>query len=215
MTDVEEQALRQVAREARRAERSLGVEVEDIADMIARVDAAGPIDYLVTPLWPADAYGVVAATDKGGKTWAVVDLAVSVATGGKWLSRFGCKQGRVLMYCGEGGARNIVRRVRAVAKQKGIQEGLLAGHLRMSEQAPELRSAKALEKLDEELFLFHPALVIVDPLYLAAIGGRGSDLYAMGELLTDVQKRRARPLAQRCCSPTTGTRRVWEREPSA
>jgi len=183
-----EQAVRQSAREARRAERFLGVEVQDISQMIARVDAGGPVRYLVDPLWPADAYGVIAARDKAGKTWAAVDLALSVATGGSWFGRFPCVQGPVLMYSGEGGARNIVRRVRAVCEQKGVQEGLLTGHLRVGEQAPELRKDRAIEQLDEELLLFHPALVIIDPLYLAAIGGRGSDLYAMGELLTDVQQ---------------------------
>ena len=31
--------------------------------------------------WPADAYGVMGAEDKAGKTWAVLDLAVSVVGG--------------------------------------------------------------------------------------------------------------------------------------
>lgn len=168
--------------------REAALEVEDIADMSSRVERAGRVGYLVEPLWPEDAYGVLGAEDKAGKTWAVVDLALSVVTGGKWLGEFESTQGRVLFYCGEGGARNIVRRVRAVAEHKRVPMGLLSGQLFVSEQAPELRSKEALEKMNEELLLHEPKLVLVDPLYLAARGGKGSDLYAMGDLLTDVQQ---------------------------
>ena len=55
--------------------------IEDLAEVIARVDAAGPPAWLIEGLWPADAYGVLAAEDKAGKTWAALDLGVSVAAG--------------------------------------------------------------------------------------------------------------------------------------
>jgi hypothetical protein len=161
---------------------------EDIVDMAERVDSVGDVGWLAEPLWPADAYGVIAAKDKAGKTWFIVDLAVSVATGTPWLGRFACEQGPVIMYCGEGGARNIVRRVRAVAEHKGRPFRLLRGHLSVSEQAPRFKEAEALETMSVELGLHSPRLVIVDPLYLAAAGGKGSDLYAMGEVLSGVQQ---------------------------
>jgi hypothetical protein len=37
--------------------------------------------WLIRKRWPADAYGVLGAEDKAGKTWAVLDLAVSVVSG--------------------------------------------------------------------------------------------------------------------------------------
>ena len=56
-----------------------GLVVEDLGVVLDRVDHAGPPGWLVQGLWPADAYGVLAAEDKAGKTWAILDLAVSVA----------------------------------------------------------------------------------------------------------------------------------------
>jgi AAA domain len=52
--------------------------------------AAGEPRWLIQGLWPADAYGVLAAQEKAGKTWAALDLAVSVATGRPWLDHFAC-----------------------------------------------------------------------------------------------------------------------------
>jgi hypothetical protein len=160
---------------------------EDITEMAARVDAAGPVAYLIEPLWPADAYGVLAATDKAGKTWAALDFAVSVATGGAWFGRFPAKEGRALVYCGEGGARNIVRRMRAIAEHKTVPFDDLAGSIRVSERAPNLKSDEAIQRIREELFVYPSSIVIIEPLYLAAPGAKGSDLYAMAEVFGPIQ----------------------------
>jgi AAA domain-containing protein len=55
--------------------------VSSFGEVAARVAAAGEPRWLIQGLWPADAYGVLAAQEKAGKTWAALDLAVSVATG--------------------------------------------------------------------------------------------------------------------------------------
>jgi len=98
-----------------------GLVIEDLAEVIARVDAAGPPAWLVEGLWPADAYGVLAAEDKAGKTWAALDLALSVAAGHPWFGHYPCPTpGRVLVFLGEGGERSIVRRLRAIAAHKQV-----------------------------------------------------------------------------------------------
>jgi AAA domain len=100
---------------------SRGLVVEDLAAVLAGIDQAGPPAWLVEGLWPRDAYGVFAAGDKAGKTWAILDLALSVAAGRPWLGRFARPpSGRVLVFLGEGGDRAVVRRLRAIAAHKGI-----------------------------------------------------------------------------------------------
>jgi hypothetical protein len=82
-----------------------GLVVEDLAMVLARVQAAGPPAWLIEGVWPRDADGVFAAEDKAGRTWAILDLAVSVAAGAPWLGHFGCPpSGPVLVFLGEGGA---------------------------------------------------------------------------------------------------------------
>ena len=168
-----------------------GLVIEDLADVLARVDAAGPPAWLVEGIWPRDAYGVFAAEDKAGKTWAILDLAVSVAAGVPWLGHFGCPpSGRVLVFLGEGGERAMVRRLRAVAAHHGVDLDELgeARLLRLCFRVPTLTSGEDLATIEAELANRPAALVVIDPLYLAVgAGATGANLYAMGAVLSAIQ----------------------------
>jgi hypothetical protein len=168
-----------------------GLVIEDLAQVLARVEAAGPPAWLVEGVWPRDAYGVFAAEDKAGKTWAILDLAVSVAAGVPWLGRFPCPpSGRVLVFLGEGGERAMVRRLRAIAEHKGVDLAELAalGLVRLCFRVPKLTSGDDLATIELELAAHPAALVVVDPLYLAVGGGAtGANLYAMGAVLAGIQ----------------------------
>jgi AAA domain len=168
-----------------------GLVIEDLAEVAARVDAAGPPSWLVEGLWPADAYGVLAAEDKAGKTWAALDLAISVAAGHPWFGHFSCPTpGPVLVFLGEGGERSILRRLRAIATHKHVdltRVGTSPG-VRLAFRVPKLRDTSDLDELENELASRPARLVILDPLYLAAAGqASGGNLYEMGAVLTPIQ----------------------------
>jgi hypothetical protein len=164
-----------------------GLLVEDLGAVLDRVDHAGPPSWLIEGLWPADAYGVLAAEDKAGKTWAILDLAVSVAAGRPWLGHFPCPQaGRVLVFLGEGNQRAIVRRLRAICAHKHLQAEELAARIRLCFRVPRLTSGADLAAVAGELEACPAALVVLDPLYLA-VGTAGADLYAMGTVLAGIQ----------------------------
>src|SRR5215208_2439516 len=97
--------LRPAAGRSRRPARPAAkLAISSYGEVAARVAAAGEPCWLIQGLWPADAYGVLAAQEKAGKTWAALDLAVSVASGRLWLDHFACPTpGPVLLFLGEGG----------------------------------------------------------------------------------------------------------------
>jgi hypothetical protein len=165
--------------------------VSSYAEVAARVAAAGEPRWLIQGLWPADAYGVLAAQEKAGKTWAALDLAVSVATGRPWLDHFACPSpGPVLVFLGEGGERATVRRIEAIATAKGVDPDQLADQLRLCFRVPRLAAPGAgseLAAIQAELVDHPAALVVLDPLYLAAAGASGSNLYDMGAVLQAIQ----------------------------
>jgi AAA domain len=134
---------------------------------------------------------VLAAQEKAGKTWAALDLAVSVACGLPWLGHFACPTpGPVLLFLGEGGERAMVRRIEAIATNKGADVDQLADRLRLCFRVPRLAAPGAgseLAAIQAELQAHPPALVILDPLYLAAAGASGSNLYDMGAVLQAIQ----------------------------
>jgi DNA-binding MarR family transcriptional regulator len=138
-------------------------------------------------VWPEDAYGVIAAEHKAGKSWAVLDLAVSVASGTAWLGLYPVeRQGAVLMFLGEGGPRKTARRLRAIAAGRGLDFAEL--DLRMCFRVPHLSDADHLDQMRRELEAHPAALVVLDPLYLAARGAKGSQLYDMGAHLETIQE---------------------------
>jgi hypothetical protein len=165
--------------------------VSSYREVAARVAAAGEPRWLIQGIWPADAYGVLAAQEKAGKTWAALDLAVSVATGQPWLDHFACPSpGPVLVFLGEGGERATVRRIEAIATAKGIDPDQLADPLRLCFRVPRLAAPGAggeLAAIQAELDSHPAALVVLDPLYLAAAGASGSNLYDMGAVLQAIQ----------------------------
>ncbi len=183
--------LRPAPGRARRLPPAAELAICSFGEVAARVAAAGEPRWLIQGLWPADAYGVLAAQEKAGKTWAALDLAVSVAAGLPWLDHFACPTpGPVLLFLGEGGERAMVRRIEAIATHKGADLDQLADRLRLCFRVPRLAAAGAGQELaavQAELAAHPAALVVLDPLYLAAAGASGSNLYDMGAVLQAVQ----------------------------
>jgi len=162
------------------------LDIEDLSSLLGRVDAAPEPRYLVRPIIAAGDHGMLGAESKAGKTWATTDLAVSVASSTPWLGIFEVQTpGPVLLFAGEGGARKIARRFRAVCESRCIDPATLP--VRVCLRVPHLTSEAAMLLVEEEIAHCRAVLVIIDPLYLAARGARGSDLYEMGAHLEAAQ----------------------------
>lgn len=162
------------------------LEVADLASLIADVDQAPAPRYLFRPVMAEGDHGVFAAEDKSGKTWGMADAAVSVASASPWFGIFPVDSpGPVLMFIGEGGKRKVVRRIRAICASRGIDPATLP--IRICLRVPHLTSDGAMLLVEEEIDEHRPVFVGIDPLYLAARGARGSDLYEMGAHLERVQ----------------------------
>jgi hypothetical protein len=117
-----------------------------------------------------------------------------VAGGGAWLGHFPIERsGPVLIFLGEGGDRKMARRLRAIAAEHDLELDQLP--IRLCFRAPHLLNSSHLEQMEEEIKATRPVLVIVDPLYLAARGAQGSQLYEMGAHLEAIQN-----LCQRYCA---------------
>jgi len=137
-------------------------------------------------VWPADAYGILAAEQKAGKTWSGLDLVVSVASGTPWLGMYQIdRPGTVLAFLGEGGERKMKRRLDAICASRGLSLADLP--IRFCFRVPTLTSLEHMLEVNEEITAHKPVFVYLDPLYLAAKGANGSQLYEMAAHLSDVQ----------------------------
>jgi AAA domain len=169
-------------REQQRANgaRPATLQFQTVKELCARVDAAGPRQWLLRGIWPAGDYGIHAGEMKSQKSWNVAELVVAVASGRPWLGLVDVgKSGPVLMFTGEGGEADLVRRLRAVAQGTPVEDLPITICFR----APHLSSPVHLGLIAAQLDRVRPVLTSIDPAYLALRGANGADLYAMGAVL--------------------------------
>jgi hypothetical protein len=160
---------------------------ETLGTMIELTDREPPPRYLFRSVLAVGDYGMWAAEDKAGKTFAMLDAGVSAASGTAWFGVFDVEEpGDVVAFFGEGGRRKLVRRARAIGEARGVDLSGLGFHICL--RAPHLTSAAAMALVEAKVAQVRPVLVLVDPLYLAAKGARGSDLYEMGAHLAGLQE---------------------------
>ena len=153
-----------------------------LAELCARVDAAGPRRYLIRGIWPSGAYGVHAAEMKAQKTWNALDAAVSVASGTDWLGAYPVDDpGPVVIFAGEGGEASTVRRIRAICASRNLTAEDLP--ITICTRAPHLSDLAHMGAFAGHVEAVRPRLILLDPLYLSLGGADGKDLYGMGRLL--------------------------------
>lgn len=163
------------------------LEFLSVRELAEQVRLAGPPRFLLRGLWPAGDYGIHSAPAKAQKTWTTVDAAVSVASGTPFLGHVPVDTtGPVVILAGEGGARNLLRRLRATAEAHYL-DAVEDLPITVTTRAPHLDDDLHLADMRAVVEAVEPALVCLDPLYLAAGGANLADLYGMGKLLERVQ----------------------------
>jgi hypothetical protein len=160
-----------------------------LADVAEELRTSPPPLWLMRRIWPADAYGILGAEDKAGKTWAMLDLAVAVAGDGSWCGRWKVDApGPVLVFVGEGSYRKMLRRLYAIGTHHGMTAAEVdALPIRLCERVPNLTDAGHVAAVMAEVKANPPRLVILDPLYLAAGNVDSSQLNKMGAVLGTIQ----------------------------
>lgn len=171
-------------------ERLTTLRFRSLAEVAADVDRRPPRTFLFERVMVAGDYGVISAEDKAGKTFSGLDAVVSCAAGLPWLGHFACQSpGAAVAFLGEGSDAKMLRRIRAIGEHKGLTRAQVdALPVRLCFRVPFLSDSAHLVQIAQELDEHPAVLVLLDPLYLAAKGGKGSDLFAMGEMLGNVQR---------------------------
>jgi len=125
---------------------------------------AGNKPWLIERLWSIQAVGFVSGPPKSFKTWTVLEMAVSVASGTPCFSAFPVhRSGPVLLYAAEDPMPALRLRLESLARNHGL--GLDQVDIRVI-RADSLRLDRSgdREKLAATIDLHRPALLILDPL---------------------------------------------------
>ncbi len=139
---------------------------------------------LVTGVLHRGAKMVIGGASKAGKTWALIDLALSVSTGTPWLG-LNCQPGIVVYLNFEIQAGFFHNRLLDVAHAKNVElgENLLAWNLRGFARP----AAELFAEVRERLAGRDVAMIICDPIYKLALGGDENSAGEVGVLLNEFE----------------------------
>jgi RecA-family ATPase len=119
--------------------------------------------WLVSDLWSEEAVGIVGGEPKSGKTYLVLDLAVSVAAGTPCLRRFPVsRRGRVLLYIAEDPLDEVRRRLEGICAVAGLKLADLDVQV-ITEPTLRLDLELVSRRLYETVAKLQPRLLILDP----------------------------------------------------
>ncbi len=119
--------------------------------------------WCVERIFPLGGVSILAAPGGWGKSWMLLDLAVEVARGGRWLGRFQSTQATVLYLDEESSPRLLRHRLRKLLKGKSLRAADLDIHFAVG-QGFSLSNPESVAQLKRLLEDLKPGLVIIDSL---------------------------------------------------
>jgi hypothetical protein len=120
--------------------------------------------WLIERLWSIHAVGFVSGPPKSFKTWTVLEMAISVATGVPCLGTFPVhRTGPVLLYAAEDPATALRLRLLALARNHGLDLDQIDIRV-ICVDSLRLDRPTDREKLAATVELHRPALLVLDPL---------------------------------------------------
>lgn len=160
--------------------------IEDAAELIAK-----PIDLppdVIQGILHRGAKMVLGGGSKTFKTWTLIDLAISVASGTSWLGNFPTTRGRVLYINLELQGAFFTKRLQAVCDKNQVK--LEPGYLtlwNLRGKAADL--SKLLPMLLRQIGRDKYVLIIIDPIY-KLLGGKRDENKAgdIASLLNEIEK---------------------------
>jgi AAA domain/Primase C terminal 2 (PriCT-2) len=171
--------------ERRPKKRRFSMDLISAADLHTKIE---PIVFLIDGVLVASQPLVTVAPPKSMKTCVTVDMAVSLASGKRFLGYFNVNRPvNVAMLSGESGLPVINETIGRICTQKGISpDGL--NNLFISKIVPDLGDKEVIKEIGRCIKQHSLSVIIIDPLYFALAGADGGSLYKMAEKLRPIAK---------------------------
>jgi hypothetical protein len=156
------------------------------------------IEWLIAEVWGRSEVGFISGHPKAYKSWVALDLAVSVATGTRFLNSFQAKKGNVLLIQEEDPKPVLQQRLCQIAGSKGLisAEAINDNEIEMRYDLPDnlyihsnagflITDEGWMEELADWVRKLDIDLVIIDPLMMVA---DVSDEFKLFSMMTEVFK---------------------------
>lgn len=133
---------------------------------------------------PEEAFCVLAAKRASWKTWASLEMALSVATGTLFCGTYPTKKGKVLYIDEENGPQELRKRLMKIATGKGIDLGKVENLKVLSWESFRIDKEEDKAEIEDWLRKNSPALVIIDA-FKRVVSIEENDATAMNEVIME------------------------------
>ncbi len=146
------------------------------------------IRFLVDRIVVAGQPLIVAGPQKSLKTNLLIDLALSVATGGFFLGKFRVSEAAtVVLMTGESGLPTVQETIRRIAHQAGRDPSSIQ-NLIISDKIPQFASLDHLDAVEALILEYAAEVLVVDPAMMAMNGADAANLFIQGQLLRGISE---------------------------
>jgi hypothetical protein len=125
-----------------------------------------PTQWLVEQIAPRPGLVLWAGIPGIGKTWLVLDTALAVATGQKWLNKFEIQTGPVLLILEEEDQSAVLERLDALYTRYGLSqanEAAIPIHLLIQQNVNLIEGGELNPELMRHVLEIQPVLIVLDP----------------------------------------------------
>lgn len=105
---------------------------ESISELLAKPEPS--IEWLIDSVWVDKSRGLIAGNPGVGKTWAALEMLISVAAGLPCFGKFPVKKGGVLLLEEESSVLNLARRAHTLARGRGLKDHELSNFYHITRQ---------------------------------------------------------------------------------
>lgn len=161
-----------------------GFETISLSALMALEDKG--IDWLVEHLIPMDSASILGGYAGQGKSWMLMDLALAVSRGLRWLGRFPTRQGRVLYVDEESGIKLLRRRLGKLINGRGL-DSTRDGIEFAVQKGLCLADKQSLDLLRATIDRTEPIVVIIDSL-IRVHGGEENSATDTAKIFAQVKR---------------------------
>jgi len=145
-------------------------------------------DWIVENVLLANQPCVIGGASKTLKTSIGLDLAVSIASGTKFLNRYKGHKNKVLFLSGESGKAAVKNTIQSIVKDRGLTNEL-RGWLFLEFQLPMLSNQASISTIRRKLVKNQIRVLFIDPLYLCLTTSsnlQATNIFDMGKALIGI-----------------------------
>jgi replicative DNA helicase len=148
------------------------------------------IDYMIRGVLVDKQPCILAGPKKSLKTTFIIDLAVALATGGRFLGYFKVERAyRVGVMSGESGMGIIQETARRICRAAGWRLADIGDAILFSDRVPIFGDLRHMDALRTYLLDNAIEVLFIDPAYMAmVVGADAGNLFAQGQLLRSVSE---------------------------